>query len=72
MELDTILKILNNGDIGVLALMGYFIWKLDREVSNLLAEIRAQQESRDAKLNSIHSDIGAMIRKLAGMNGSNQ
>lgn len=73
MELDVLWRIIDEGSTPAIALIAYFLWKLDRTLNGFITEVRATMESRDNKLNSIHSDIGAMIRKIAGMkNGKNE
>ena len=72
MELDVLWRIIDEGSTPAIVLIAYFLWKLDKTLNTFITDVNAKQESRDAKLNSIHSDIGAMIRKLAGMkNGDN-
>ena len=73
MELDMLWRIIDEGSTPAIVLIAYFLWKLDRTLITFITEVNAKQESREKKLNSIHSDIGAMIRKIAGMkNGSDQ
>ena len=73
MELDVLWRIIDEGSTPAIVLIAYFLWRLDKTLATFITEVNAKQEAREAKLNSIHSDIGAMIRKLAGMrNGSNK
>ena len=67
MEIDVLWRIIDEGSTPAIALIAYFIWKLDRTLNGFIIEVRATMESRDKKLSLIHSDIGDMIRKLAGM-----
>ena len=65
--LEFIWRAIDEGSTPAILLIAYFLWKLDKEVGNYIAIVKAQQDGRDAKLNSIQSDINAMIRKLANM-----
>lgn len=67
MELDVLWRIIDEGSTPAIVLIAYFLWKLDKTLNTFITDVNAKQKSRDEKLNSIHSDIGAMIRKLAGM-----
>ena len=67
MELDTVWRIIDEGSTPAIAVIAYFLWRVDRTLVSFITELRAKQQERDNKLNSIHSDIGAMIRKIAGM-----
>ena len=67
MELDVLWRIIDEGSTPAIVLIAYLIWRLDKTLNSFIVEVNAKQDSRDAKLNSIHSDIGAMIRKIAGM-----
>ena len=71
MDLEMLWRIIDEGSTPAIALIAYFLWRVDKTLSTFITEVKAKQESRDSKLNSIHSDIGAMIRKLAGMGGNN-
>ncbi len=71
MDLEMLWRIIDEGSTPAIALIAYFLWRLDKTLGTFITEVNAKQENRDAKLNSIHSDIGAMIRKLAGMGGNN-
>ena len=74
MELDMLWRIIDEGSTPAIVLIAYFLWKVDRRLETFIVEIKALAKSRDEKLKSIHSDIGAMIRKIAGMKngGSNE
>ena len=71
MDIEMLWRIIDEGSTPAILLIAYFLWRLDKEVSNLISVIKAQQGERDNKLNSIHGDIGAMIRKLAGLEKQN-
>lgn len=72
MELDVLWRIIDEGSTPAIVLIAYFLWKLDKTMNSFIIDVNAKQKSRDEKLNSIHTDIGDMIRKLAGMrNGEN-
>jgi len=71
MELDMLLRIIDEGSTPTIIVIAYLIWKLDKTLNIFITEVNAKQQSRDEKLNSIHSDIGAMIRKIAGMKKGN-
>jgi len=73
MDIEMLWRIVDEGSTPVIALIAYFLWKLERTLTGFITEVRATMDSRDKKLNSIHADIGAMIRKIAGMqNGGKQ
>ena len=67
MDIEMLWRIIDEGSTPAILLIAFFLWKLDKEIGILISEIKSQQGERDRKLNSIHADIGAMIRKLAGM-----
>ncbi len=69
MDFEMLLKIIEQGSTPVIGLIAYFLWKLDRSITIFFTELRAQQESRDKKLDDIHDDLSGVIRKLAGVNG---
>ena len=69
MELETLWRIVDEGSTPAIAAIAYFLWKMERTLNAFIIELRAEKTARDLKLNSMHSDIGAMIRKLAGLNG---
>lgn len=71
MELQMLWRIIDEGSTPAILLIAYFLWNLDRTLKMFITEVNAKQSDRDAKLKSIHADIGAMIRKLAGMEGRN-
>lgn len=66
-DLELLWRAIDEGSTPAIALIAYFLWKLDRTLTGFITEVRATMESRDTKLKSIHSDIGDMIRKLAGL-----
>lgn len=63
-------RLLDEGSTPILGIISYFLWKIERALNEFIVEIRSQQSSRDTKIDSVHSDIGAIIRKLAGLNGA--
>ena len=67
MDLDSLFSIIDKGQTPIFAGVLYLMWRLDKKMGEFIAKIDGQQEGRDAKLNSIHSDIGDMIRRLAGL-----
>lgn len=71
MDVDTLLKLVEGGATPALGVIAWLLWKMDKALTKFIAELRGQQTARDNKLDEMHNDIGAMIRKMAGFNGSN-
>jgi len=70
-DLETLWRVVDEGSTPAIAAIAYFLWRVDRTLTGFITEVRATMESRDRRLAKIDSDIGAMIRKLAGMGGDN-
>ena len=68
--LTSIWRLVDEGSTPILGLISYFLWKMERALNEFIVELRATQTAREAKIDSIHYDIGAIIRKLAGLNGT--
>ncbi len=71
LDLSTLWRAIDEGSTPAIAAIAYFLWRLDKTMTGFIGEVRATMESRDKKLSKIDSDIGAMIRKLAGLGGDN-
>lgn len=69
MDIETLWRIVDEGSTPAIAVIAYFLWRVDKRLAEHMAEVRASQKSRDEKIGSIHDDIGAMIRRIANMNG---
>lgn len=63
MEGLTIETILNAGPIPLLAVIAGLLWRIDKSQ----AVLSERQEIRDQKLETIHEDLRAVIRRLAGI-----
>lgn len=79
MELDTIWRIIDEGSTPVIVVIAILLYRLDKSIGEFLAAVKARdeagaahQKARDEKLDTIHNDIGSMIRRIAGMNGGPQ
>ena len=72
MTINEILEMIGRGDIGILGLIAFFMWKMERGLTAFLAELRTERDGRNSKLDEIHGDIAAMIRHMAGLNGKDK
>jgi len=66
-DLEVIWRIIDEGSTPAIALIAYLIWKIDKSIGLFISEIKAQHAGRDEKLDEIHGDMRAFIRKLADM-----
>jgi hypothetical protein len=72
MDVEMLWRIIDEGSTPAIALVAYFLWKVERALTSFITEVRVQMETRDKKIHAIHKDITAVIRKLAGLqNGGN-
>ena len=67
MDLDTLWRIIDEGSTPAIALIAYLIWKMDKRLGEFIAEVKAEKEARNDKLDMIHSDVTSVIRNLAGL-----
>lgn len=66
MDLETLWRIIDEGSTPAIALIAYLIWKLERSLNEFIVEVRAKQEQRETKIEEMHNDIKAVIRRLMG------
>lgn len=66
-DLEILWRIIDEGSTPAIAAIAYFIWKLDKSLSNFYTEIKALAKVRDAKLDKIDKNLTGVINRLAGI-----
>ena len=64
MTVETLIQILESGPVGVLAIIAFILWRMERALHTFTAYLKGRNEvqdeiesTRDAKLNLIHNAI---------------
>ena len=70
-DLDTIIRIIDEGSTPVIVVLAYFMWKIWGTLKEFITEVKTLAEIRDTKIEKIHSDVTAVIKRLAGMENNN-
>ena len=64
-EWQEILQFLNTGGIGVLGVLAWILYKMDKKVSEIILEAK----HRDEKLDEIKNKLDSVINNMAGLAG---
>lgn len=66
-DLEVLWRIIDEGSTPAIAAIAYFIWKLDKNLSIFITEIKALAKVRDKKLDDIAENVDGVIKRLAGI-----
>jgi len=67
LELETLWRIIDEGSTPVIAVIAFFLWKVERAFVIFVKEFKTAQKARNKQMDELHEDVKRVIRRLAGV-----
>jgi len=67
LDLETLWRIIDEGSTPVIAVIAFFLWKVERAFVIFVREFKASQKARNKQMDELHEDVKRVIRRLAGV-----